>query len=52
MANLAVVLGASIGGAIGWWLGDFFGMMPAFFLSLVGTALGVWLARRWANSYL
>jgi len=42
-------LGASIGGVVGWWLGAFGGTMAAFFLSVVGTAVGVYLARRWAR---
>lgn len=45
-------IGASIGGALGWWLGAFVGTMTAFFLSVVGTALGVYFARRWARPYL
>lgn len=50
MIKLAVFLGATIGGAVGWWLGAYGGTMSAFFLSLVGTAAGVYLARRWAVS--
>lgn len=44
-------IGASIGGAFGWWLGAFVGTMTAFFLSVVGTAAGVYLARRWTRHY-
>jgi hypothetical protein len=40
-----------LGGWMGWVLGDRFGIMTAFFLSLVGTAVGVYLARRIKNMF-
>ena len=46
MSRLLVVLGATIGGAAGWWLGALVGTMTAFFLSVIGTALGVYVGRR------
>ena len=52
MLKLALFVGASIGGALGWWLGAFVGTMTAFFLGVVGTAAGVYLARRWVGRYL
>jgi uncharacterized membrane protein YbhN (UPF0104 family) len=45
-----ILIGASVGGAAGWWLGARFGFMAAFFLSIVGTAAGVYIARRWLKS--
>ena len=51
MTRLALFVGATVGGAVGWWLGALVGTMTAFFLGVVGTALGVWIARRWASSY-
>jgi membrane protein YqaA with SNARE-associated domain len=47
--GLLSFLGATIGGSIGWWLGDFVGFMTAFVLSTVGSVLGWWYARRWAD---
>ena len=44
--------GATVGGAFGWWLGSYVGFMMAYFLSVVGTAAGVYLARRWTAQYL
>ncbi len=41
-----------LGGWIGWGLGERLGTMAAFFLSLVGTAGGVYAARRITRSYL
>jgi hypothetical protein len=40
------LIGASLGGAVGWWLGAHGGMMTAFLVSIVGTALGVYVGRR------
>ena len=47
-----IILGVTIGGAIGWWIGAFVGTMTAFMLSMVGTALGLYLARRWIAANL
>jgi hypothetical protein len=52
LAKVAGFVGATLGGAAGWWLGDRFGVMTAFFLSIVGTAAGVYVARRWFGEYL
>ena len=41
----------TLGGWLGWALGAPLGMMTAFFLSIVGTALGVYAARRIARSF-
>ncbi|HEX7079237.1 MAG TPA: hypothetical protein VF363_12510 [Candidatus Eisenbacteria bacterium] len=51
MQNLLALLGATLGGWIGWWLGAYLGLFPAFFLSLVGTAAGLYGARRLAKTY-
>ena len=31
-------------GGLGWWLGDFVGIMTAVLLSSVGTGIGLWVA--------
>ena len=31
---------------IGWWIGDQFGLMTAFILSMIGTGLGIYFGRR------
>jgi hypothetical protein len=51
MAQAMWFLGATIGGAIGWWLGDLVGLVPAIFLSVIGTAAGVYWARRIMDDY-
>jgi hypothetical protein len=51
VARLLVLIGATVGGSVGWWLGAFGGLGLAFFVSLVGTALGIFLARRLAREH-
>jgi len=45
------MLGATVGGAIGWWLGARVGIMTAFIVSMVGTGLGIY-AGRWLAAAL
>jgi uncharacterized membrane protein YeaQ/YmgE (transglycosylase-associated protein family) len=45
-------VGATIGGSIGWWLGARIGMMTAFMVSIVGTGVGMYAARRLLSDYL
>jgi len=45
-------LGATIVGSVGWWLGAFVGIMTAFFLSIIGSGVGMYLGRRLARHYL
>jgi len=50
--KLLCMVGATIGGAAGWWIGERFGFMTAFALSTVGTIAGVYLGIRFARDYL
>jgi len=50
MEKILVIVGASVGGALGWWLGERAGIMTAFFVSVLGTAAGTYFARLWARS--
>jgi cadmium resistance protein CadD (predicted permease) len=52
VTKLLIFIAATIGGSIGWWLGAFVGIMTAFMVSIVGTAAGVYIARRWASGYI
>jgi uncharacterized protein YcfJ len=52
MRKLLAFVGATVGGAIGWWLGARVGTMTAFVLSVVGTAAGVYAGARVARDYL
>jgi outer membrane lipoprotein SlyB len=51
MSRLLAFVGATLGGAIGWWLGSAVGLMTSFLLSVVGTAAGVYYGRRLAHQY-
>jgi hypothetical protein len=51
MAKLFGLLGATIGGCGGWWLGAHVGLMSAFLLGVVGTGVGLYVGRRVAASY-
>lgn len=44
-------IGATAGGAIGWWAGERVGLMTAFMLSMVGTGLGIYAGIRVARHY-
>ena len=49
LANIIVFVVASTAGAIGWWAGSLIGFMTAFFVSIIGTALGTYYARKWTR---
>jgi uncharacterized membrane protein YeaQ/YmgE (transglycosylase-associated protein family) len=51
MERLLGFVGATIGGALGWWGGERVGFMTAFTLSMIGTGLGLYLGRRIAREY-
>jgi hypothetical protein len=44
-------VGATLGGALGWWAGASWSVFAAFLLSIVGTGLGLY-AGRWAAARL
>jgi hypothetical protein len=51
MEKLLVFLGLSVGGWVGWAVGAPFGLFGAFFLGVIGTALGLYVGRRIARDY-
>jgi hypothetical protein len=51
MRKLAGFAGATIGGYVGWFLGDKIGLMTAFILSMVGTGLGMYYGAKIAREY-
>jgi hypothetical protein len=51
MDRLFMLLGATIIGWVGWWLGSFVGIMTAFFLSVIGTGVGIYAGRKIARHY-
>jgi hypothetical protein len=50
--KLCIFVGVNVGGAIGWWLGERFGIMTAFWLSGAGSIAGVYAGWKFAKSYL
>ena len=46
------MLGTSIGGGLGWWMGSPMGIFGSVALSAVGSGLGLYLVRRLWNEYL
>ena len=51
MRKLFVLVGASAGSYLGWWLGATVGFMTAFTLSMVGTGVGMYAGSRAAHYY-
>jgi hypothetical protein len=52
MGKLMAIVGTTIGGGIGWWLGARAGVMTAFILSMVGTGVGLYASRWFVSNYL
>ena len=46
MSKLLIFIGITVGGWVGWWLGERFGIMAAFVLSTLGSLGGVVLGWR------
>jgi O-antigen/teichoic acid export membrane protein len=49
---LIMTIGTFIGGTIGWYLGARFGLMTAYILSIVGTAVSFYYTRRFIKEYM
>jgi hypothetical protein len=49
MQKLLSFVGASVIGSAGWWAGARVGVMTGFFLSMVGTGVGLYAGRRIAD---
>ena len=52
MSNFLAFVAASVGGWVGWVVGAPLGLMSAWTLSVVGTAVGVYAGRRAAAALL
>jgi hypothetical protein len=51
MKKLLVLLGSTLGSALGWWLGANVGIMTAFIVSMVGFGAGMWGGARLARHF-
>ena len=52
MQKLFTMMGMTVGGYIGWAIGAPVGIFTAFMVSMVGTAAGLYAARRLADRFL
>jgi hypothetical protein len=52
METLLGMVGATVLGSAGWWVGDHIGLMTAFTFSMIGTGFGMYAGRRLAREYL
>lgn len=52
MTRIFSMLGASVGGTVGWLLGAKVGLLTGYMLSVLGTGLGMYYAVRLARNYL
>lgn len=52
MNKIFAIVGATLGGWIGWCLGEQVGFMTAFMLSIIGTAAGIYFGRKIVKEYL
>ena len=53
MSRPPIFIGMTIGGYVGWWAGDYFGLglMTTFLFSTLGSAIGVYVAWRLMRDY-
>ncbi|MDF1824543.1 MAG: hypothetical protein P1U68_07865 [Verrucomicrobiales bacterium] len=51
MAAIFVIIVSSVTGAIGWWIGEFFGFTAALVLSTVASVIGIYYAQRINREY-
>lgn len=47
-----ILLAISAGGAAGWGLGIKIGFMSAYFLSVAGSATGLYVGRQFGRNYM
>ena len=52
MKKLCILVGATILGSIGWWIGNRLGFMAGFVASVIGSAAGVYVGWRVYRDYL
>ena len=51
MEKMFGLIGATLGGWLGWAVGSPFSIYVGLFASLLGTAAGIWFARRIIEDY-
>jgi len=51
MNRLLIFIGITVGGTIGWWAGSHVGILTAFFLSGLGSMIGVYTGWKINRTY-
>jgi len=51
MKKFLIFAGMTVGGWVGWWLGERWGIMTAFIVSTLGSLVGVILAWKIGRNY-
>ena len=51
MKKLFVLIGATVGSYVGWWLGNPLGVMTAFMLCVVFAGVGMYAGGHAAHNY-
>jgi hypothetical protein len=52
MNKLCILVGMTVVGAAGWWIGSKVGLMTAYTLSTAGSVVGIYLGWRINRHYL
>jgi len=52
MRGTLAFLGTTIGGAVGWWIGAKIGITTEVMVSAVGSGVGLYYSRRFADSVI
>ncbi|MDF1853126.1 MAG: hypothetical protein P1U85_19975 [Verrucomicrobiales bacterium] len=51
MGFFFIAIISSLAGWIGWWIGDFFGIAVAIFLSMIFSVIGLHYGAKWNREY-
>ena len=51
MGFLFALIISTLAGAVGWWVGNFFGIAVAVTLSLFASAFGFYYGQKWNREY-
>lgn len=51
MGFIFATIVSSVAGAIGWWIGDFFGIAVAICLGMFSSAFGWYYGAKWNREY-
>jgi len=52
MRKICLFVFITLGGSLGWWLGDSFGVMTAYCISVLGSVAGVLVGCAFNRRYL